>query len=274
MATGAGNNLWTLMEVAVDRLAAAVKGAMHWATAMNDGLRRLLFPPRCVACHTDLAHSATQMLCEVCTETIAPQNWQGCRRCGAFFAESAGDSCCALCRGQRLHFDTVVPLGRYEGQLRNLVLRMKSLGNQVYATALGKLLTTRRHTELLALEADMVVPVPMHWRRRLWRGLNNSESVARLLARQLGVPVQERLVRRHRHTLPQAGLRGLQRLHNVRGAFSWRGKRSLAGARIIIVDDILTTGATCSEVAKVLKSHGASFAAAVVVARADGRNPT
>jgi predicted amidophosphoribosyltransferase len=109
----------------------------------------------------------------------------------------------------------------------------------------------------------------MFWTRRLRRGTNSPEALAQTLGRQLGVPVRG-LLRRRRNTLPQAPLPPRERFRNVRGAFALRKSGALDGIRILVVDDILTTGATCSEAAGVLKAAGAAWVGVVVVARAHG----
>jgi ComF family protein len=123
---------------------------------------------------------------------------------------------------------------------------------------------------LADLGGELIVPVPMFWARRLARGTNSPEIVADCLGRSLGVPVGRRVLCRCRNTMPQAGLLPRERFRNVRGAFRVRAGYHLDGRRVLLVDDILTTGATCSEAAKVLKQAGATLVAAVVVARAQG----
>ncbi len=136
--------------------------------------------------------------------------------------------------------------------------------------AVGHLLWLRRGAPLVALQADLLVPIPMHWRRRLLRGANSPELLADRLARRLGVPVANRLLIRCRNTKPQADLKPKERFGNVRGAFRTAKGYGLQGARVVLVDDVLTTGATCSEGAKVLKQAGASMVGVAVVARAEG----
>ena len=136
---------------------------------------------------------------------------------------------------------------------------------------MGRLLAQRRRDRLLELQADVVIPIPMFWARWLHRGTNNPEVLASCLGKSLGIPVRRRILVRHRNTLPQADLPPSRRFQNVRGAFRVRRGATLKDARVLLVDDVLTTGATCSEAAKMLKRAGAAWVGVAVVARAQGK---
>jgi len=151
---------------------------------------------------------------------------------------------------------------------------MKRRRSEPLSAAMGRLLAVRRARPLKDLDADLILPVPMYWARKLARGTNSPEVVARCLAQQMRIPVSCRTLRRYRNTLPQKDLPVGQRFRNVRGAFAVRRSYDLQGARVLLVDDILTTGATCSEAAGVLIKAGAAMVAAVVIARAQGPNAT
>jgi ComF family protein len=164
----------------------------------------------------------------------------------------------------------VIPLGAYDGELRDAVLKTKRLLHENVSIALGHLLAHRRKGAIADFGPDLIVPIPMHWRRRFRRGTNSPEVLARCLGKHLGVPVAVGLLVRTRNTKPQMELLPGERFHNVRGAFRVRRVRRwrLKGSRILLLDDILTTGATCSEAADVLKRSGAAAVAAAVIAKA------
>jgi len=208
-------------------------------------------------------------ICPECERALVPAQWETCRRCGApGRATSATSGQCPACRNAKLRFDAAVSLGPYCEALREAVLRTKGLHGEPLAAAAGKLLLHYRGDILRGFDAQWIVPVPIHWRRRLERASNSPEVVAAVLGRGLGVPVGRWLVR-YRHTAPQATLPPSKRFENVRGAFRVRrGSSRLEGTRILLVDDILTTGATCSEAARMLKRAGAATVMAVVIARA------
>jgi ComF family protein len=149
------------------------------------------------------------------------------------------------------------------------VLRAKSPQHELLAATLAELLWQARSDALASFQPDVIVAVPMFWGRRLLRRANSPEIIARILAARLHAPCCPLLARR-RHTLPQGRLAAPARFENVRGAFSFRRNYDCSGARVLLVDDILTTGATCGEAAKVLRQHGASRVAVAVLARAEG----
>jgi ComF family protein len=135
---------------------------------------------------------------------------------------------------------------------------------------MARLYAERRSNWLREAGADLVVPVPMHWARRFQRGVNSPELMARELARFLGVEVGLRALARRRRTAPQADLSPRQRFRNVRDAFRVRASYDIQGRSVLLVDDILTTGATSSEAARMLKEAGAARVVVAVLARAAG----
>jgi ComF family protein len=241
------------------------------ARRLGDFALRLLFPPRCLRCDTEIACPGDDPnLCDGCGRALAPADWRGCPRCGAAVETVETEEACVKCRAVRLWFDTVIPLGAYADTLRQVVLRMKRPSEELLAGVMGRLLARRRGPALEAVEADVVIPVPMFWARWLGRGTNSPTTLAWCVGRGLGLPVLDRALVRVRNTLPQPELPPGQRFQNVRGAFRWRRGYDIHGTRVLLVDDILTTGATCSEIGRVLKKAGASRVAVAVVARAEG----
>jgi len=166
-----------------------------------------------------------------------------------------------------IRFDEAIAAGIYDGLLRHLVLRAKHPAEESVATSLGKLMSRRANDRLRELRPDVVATIPMHWRRRLVRQTNSPELMGEVLARSLGVPFAPRLLKRTRATKPQPSVATSDRIPNVRNAFRLRRGYALAGATVVLVDDILTTGATCSEAARALRRAGAERVVAVVAAR-------
>jgi ComF family protein len=211
------------------------------------------------------------MLCSECIARLGPETWVGCRRCGGELpTEKLISDRCPRCEKSQLWFDTVIVLGNYHAGLKDVVVRMKRPAHETLAVATGRLLAHRRQRELADLDVDFVVPIPMHWTRWLARGVNSPELVGSCLSRQLRVPMRRRVLARRRNTAPQKDLQPAERFRNLEGAFRVRRGVNLRDARVLLVDDILTTGATCSEAAKMLRQAGAAMVAVAVVARAQG----
>ena len=189
-----------------------------------------------------------------------------CERCGS---SRCGAAPCRACRDNSLrHIDWARSVYPFVGPLREAIHRFKYNHERARADHLGALLLP-----LLAAVpgadspvAPLLVPVPLSATRRRERGYNQAESLARTLASARGWPVATALVR-VRATPPQVGLDPAARRANVRGAFAWRGE-PLAGSRVLLVDDVLTTGATASECAAVLKAAGAGWVGLLTIARA------
>jgi len=215
----------------------------------------MVFPPRCLCCRADLGGRIG---------ADAPAAGRLCGPCCGALAQAVPS---ASLFGRRANDRAEgVALGPYAGTLRDAVLRCKRATNAELAIALGVLLGERHAERLAAWNAEVVVPVPMHWRRRWWRGSSAALLVARGVAVAAGVRVAEALVRR-RATVMQNRLPIAARHGNVAGAIAVR--RCLAGSRVVLVDDVVTTGATIAECRRVLLAAGAAAVFVAVVARAE-----
>ncbi len=234
---------------------------------------RLLFPSACAFCHRDLEDEfSRRTLCERCAVMLAPLGIEHCPRCGLRYPP--GVPCgpdCEQCRARRPAYEAAWTLGAYDDLLRHAVLRGKRPQGQILMAALASLLYERHATSLHAWNADLLAPTPLFWLRRAWRGANSPETIAETLGEKLCVPAPAFAVRRKRWTRPQAGLPQRERGPNVRGAFrAGRPKYcDFHGARVLLVDDILTSGATLTELARVVRDAGAAAVAVVVIARAE-----
>lgn len=232
----------------------------------------LLFPPRCAYCDAEFPPVEDDLpLCHECREALAPEDWTYCVRCGAATSpDEPAPRSCEMCHTEPLKFDTVVSMGDYRSELGRAVLTMKQSAGDVLSAAVGRLYWLRRGAEVASLRPDVVIPAPMFWARRLARGTNSPDILAESLARRLRVPLVQGTLIRSRNTLPQSSLRPGPRFANVRRAFRLRATYDLSGLRVVLVDDILTTGATASEIAALLKRAGASMVAVAVLARGVG----
>lgn len=173
---------------------------------------------------------------------------------------------CRTCRGRRPDWDGLVVLSGYADEVRDAVLTAKRPGGALVAAGLATLLVERHRSQLAEWRIDAVVPVPMHWRRRLTRRASSADSLARGAAAGLGLPCRSLLVRT-RATRMQNELPPGQRRANVRSAF--RATGGVRGRRLLLVDDVTTTGGTLSACRAALVAAGAEAVFAAAVARAD-----
>ena len=240
----------------------------------------LLCPPVCTFCGTSLEQA--EPFCTKCTESLVTPEGKFCLRCGGRRFQRTWDTelktdACKRCRTTDFRFRRAVALGEYERELRSAVLRMKTDRTGLLVRSAAELLWRYRETELREAMVDFIVPIPMHRSRRFSRGVNAPDLLAEELARKLKIPIFQRLVRRHRATDLQYMLSARDRQTNVDGAFVLGksndkiGKRfGIEGKNALLVDDILTTGATCNEVAKLLRRTGVRDVTVCILARAEG----
>lgn len=227
----------------------------------------LVYPPCCVLTGEPLASG--NLLPEIEGNILASACRPYCSRCGASVGphldnDPAG---CSLCREERYPFEQVVRLGSYDGDLANACRRIKLLAGYQLANLMADLLWEKRGSVLQSTGIDLVVPVPLD-RFAAWRrGYNQSAAIAKRLAKHLQRPMSERAIIRQRRGVPQHHLSLSERRQNVRGAFAPGNDRRVRGARVLLVDDVLTTGATCRESAKALKQGGAASVHVAVLAR-------
>jgi ComF family protein len=238
----------------------------------------LLFPPECAICGNV---ETTTPFCPACRHELLAAAGPACPCCalplGEVAARLAGErGGCGDCARRSLGFDAAVALGPYQGPLRHVCLRLKHTADAWLARWAADLLLDARGEAIRDWVAGsgvgvVVAPVPLHWWRRCRRGYNQAEELAGRLASGLGLRVVHPL-RRARATAKLAGRGRVERAEVMRGAFRpARGSSRVAGRDVVLVDDILTTGATCGAAARALKRAGARRVLAVVLGRAEGR---
>jgi ComF family protein len=231
----------------------------------------LVLPEDCRVCGDPLRNLSRIPVCPKCLAAPEPLAAEYmCAGCRAPFTSPwplDENGLCGLCRRGAQGFDAAYSYGFYDGPLRELIHLLKYGKIQTLAAPLGRLMSLALPREQ---RFDAIVPVPMHWRRRWARGFNQSMLLARALARRTGLPVFS-AVGRSRFTPPQAGLTGARRRENMTRAFEVRKPEDVKGRRILLVDDVLTTGATAGACARALRRAGAVHVAVLTVARADRR---
>ncbi len=231
----------------------------------------LLFPPVCAACGVDLRDPTDEiMLCTSCRANYLNLRGKVCLRCGCELPRRFSDDQneCGNCRELQFRFNSVIALSAYRGEMRRAVLQMKFNGAHELTVALSRLLASACRGRFADFQPDVIAGIPMHWTRRLWRGTNSPETIAEYLARSLELSFAPNLLARNRKTKRQADLPPGKRSSNVRNAFRVAPGYDLKDLRVLVVDDILTTGSTADEATRVLLAAGAESVSIAVLARA------
>lgn len=225
----------------------------------------LLLPPQCLSCREIVAEPGT--LCGECFGKIRFLSAPCCAACGLPFEFDPGgaDVLCGNCIRNRPAYDRARAVFRYDDASRGLVLAFKH-GDRIDAAPAYARWLARAGGELIE-GADLIVPVPLHWTRLFHRRYNQSAVLANALARLTRRVAVPDLLRRRRRTPSQGGLDRAERVRNVRGAFTVASRAQVAGKRILLVDDVLTTGATVEACATVLLKAGALAVDVLTLAR-------
>jgi ComF family protein len=248
-------------------------GWRGWLTAAVD----LLFPPFCAVCRRPLGAGRRDPVCGECWQGIARVAPPWCRICGvelgrfspAAEPEPRPESThrCGACRRRPPAFTYARAAAGYGDIVREAVHGLKFRGRRALAAPLGDLVLEMGRASLAVPEPDLLVPVPLHPRRQRERGFNQALLLARRIARGWALPVRADVLSRITHTAPQSELTADARRANVRGAFALRRPEIVAGRHVVLVDDILTTGATASACAACLRDGGAAVVGVLTVAR-------
>ena len=214
-----------------------------------------LSPQDCFLC---AAPSGDALLCSSCSVSLPRLTVERCPLCAL---PTPAASVCGACLKQAPHFDATQAVLSYEFPVDSLIQSLKYAHRLASADFLGRTLLQAP----LLRRPDLIVPVPLAAARLAQRGFNQALEIARPLARELGAPIESSRIHRRRDTAPQAKLPWKERAKNVRHAFEC--EIDLTGKTIVLVDDVMTTGATLNELARTLKAHGAAWVENRVLAR-------
>ncbi len=237
----------------------AVRGSSQlrkWGRQVWIQFTDLLFPPACGGCRTP-----GSLWCVTCRAAVKPVTPPWCEKCGE---PNTPELLCSKCRAQPLQIEWICSAALFAGPLRQGIHRFKYERLSSLADPFGEILADYWRAQQLA--ADWLVPVPLHPSRERDRGYNQSNLLAQRLGAQVGVAVSARGLRRTRVTAIQMELNAAQRKENVSGAFACVDER-LRGKRIVIIDDVCTTGATLDACAEALLQTGAVSVMGLTLAR-------
>jgi ComF family protein len=237
-------------------------------------LMDLIYPPRCGVCHAflmedGLNHEGKHLdLCRSCFDSFVEVTSPLCPLCGKPFGSGGGaDHTCADCLATMPFFDIARAPYIYEGLLMTAIHEFKYSKRSSLAQSLGPLLASYAARWLGNAEGMLVIPVPLHPKRLKQRSFNQSLLLARPVAAGLNVDLDYLSLRRVRFTQPQANLTSDERKKNVRRAFGVMEPNGLEGRKVLLVDDVATTGSTLNECARVLKKAGVKEVFCLTIAR-------
>ncbi len=227
----------------------------------------LLYPPVCTLCGGKTR--AGEYLCERCEAKATPIVAPFCQQCSEPFEGAIATAfTCANCAHRTIYFDAAVAAYRGRGIVRQIIHDFK-YGRQIHLRHLVArwLYAAFDDERLRGREFDMIVPVPLHPARQRERGFNQANLLAELLTAQISIPSKP-VLKRVRYTTTQTALDRAERMENLHNAFRLRRNANVRGLRVLLIDDVLTTGSTLSECARILKRSGAISVHAATAARA------
>lgn len=233
-----------------------------WSAALD-----FCFPSLCLFCEKREPQEHSRF-CEECVQVCQSLAPRQCARCAAPLGPYVdAQTRCVHCRDESYTFDSACCLGPYKDPLRSVCLRAKLAGGHALTCDLADQLWLRHREHLQTSKLEVVIPVPHLWSEQLWRQHVTPVTLAECFAGHLGVPVGLDLLAKIKRTPKQALLPITSRRQNLRGAFGIARRTEFHGTKILLVDDIMTTGTTSHECAKVLKQAGAAEVHVVVIAR-------
>ena len=217
---------------------------------LYSGVMDLIYPPHCAICR----EAGESYLCPKCLEKITLITPPVCRKCGT----PCEAYICEQCREREYYFECARSAGIFDGVLRDAIHQLKYRNHMVLADPLGDILANCFPDTGFIKTVDIIVPVPIHITRMLDRGFNQSEEIARRLAMRIGIPIEARALYKFRKTKHQVELPFDLRVSNVHGSFRVKRADGILGKRVLLIDDVYTTGSTLNEAARVLLDAGAT----------------
>jgi ComF family protein len=236
---------------------------------MLSTLLELLFPSSCLACGNTPLASGDVMLCPDCLVLVESVTSPLCSCCGRQFQNAAGnDHLCELCLTDSYHFDLARALLRYQPPITTIISDFKYHGRTTALKSFRAIFATHPSRKDLG-RPELIIPVPLHVTRLRQRGFNQALLLARAFYPEDRQLINFTTLQRKRHTSPQTGMNGKERRRNLKNAFQVVDENIVKNRKVLLIDDVFTTGTTVSECAKVLKKAGAKQVQVLTVARVD-----
>lgn len=231
---------------------------MRRAFKIFGGLLDLISPPKCAVCK----ELSRELICVSCWDKVAIIDGAVCRYCGRPTLRPVAR--CRDCRGKRLYFNWAVSAWRYSGAGKDIIHALKYENERRLAPVLARKLIDKLPPEETF---DFVTWVPLHRSKKTTRGYNQSEIIAKEIAVTKGLPAKK-IIKKTRKTLDQNKLAMPKRQTNISDAFKLYGSMNISGKKILIIDDVYTTGATVNECCKTIRDGGAARIGVLTLARA------
>lgn len=223
----------------------------------------LIFPIECIFCR-----DGGKWVCNSCFNKLRFKTSQTCPRCGK---KNINNKICPHC-SSLFYFNKLTIVGDYNDEKIKKVIKLlkykfiKDLSKNL-SDYVALFLSEKNEKDIKKIyhQNTILIPIPIHKKRERWRGFNQSELIGRRLAKKLDIPIEDNKLKRIKHKKPQTVLKREERIKNIKNCFSWEGG-SLENKKILLLDDVITTGATLNEAARILKEKGAKRIEALAVA--------
>lgn len=222
---------------------------------MRDSILKVFYPPRCVVCHKILSHNGEEKLCDTCRRNIRRVTEPRCKRCSKPISHMEKELC-DDCQSRSFSVERGFALYPYDKYMKKAVINFKYKGELSGGEYFSGKLVQHYGRWIKKISPDVIIPVPVHKKRLRFRGFNQAGYMAEQIGRQLGIAVDGDYLVRNGDTKPQKSLDVKARIENLQKGFAIRGNTHKRYEKVLLVDDIYTTGATLEACGKVLKKAG------------------
>ena len=221
-------------------------------------IKNIISSPKCVFCECSMDIHTSDFLCEKCKHTLPYVKGNTCDVCGRPLYKGYMDTVCHDCKERKNYFLKNVSVFEYKDSVQDAIKRMKFAAVEIWiARELGKILAKRIKEEYEGIRFDMIVPVPISQINYVKRRFNQAAEISVPVSRELNIPINEKVLKKIRHTKQQSSLKHKERKENIKGAYKVFAPDEICDKVILLIDDVFTTGSTINECAKTLKKSGA-----------------